>query len=339
MLRVDVGERPEGSGRDVDEEGVYPMGRYIIRRVLWMVPVFLFISIVTFVLLHAVPGGPFDREKQLPAEIMANLNKYYGLDQPLWKQYTDYMGLTRNPSGEFRGVLEGFFGPSYASRSRTVNDIFRDQLPVSFQLGLAAMFVAVGLGIPLGIIAALKQNSFWDYISMAVAIFGVSVPNIVLGPVFILVFALTLKWFPVAGWGTFEKAVMPSVALGLGYSALIARLMRASMLQVIREDYIRTARAKGLSERMVVVRHALKNAFIPVATVLGPMFAGVVTGTFVIEQIFAIPGLGKHFITSITNRDYPVVMGTVLLYALFLVIANLIVDVAYAYLDPRIRFD
>jgi ABC-type dipeptide/oligopeptide/nickel transport system permease component len=314
------------------------MGRYIVRRVLWMIPVLFFISIVTFALAHAVPGGPFDREKPLPAEIVANLNKHYGLDQPLWKQYTDYMGFTRNPSGEFAGLLQGNFGPSYASRGRTVNDIFAAHLPVSATLGLAALAIGVGMGVPLGVIAALKQNTIWDYLTMGIAIFGVSVPNIVLGPLFILVFALTLGWFPVAGWGRPEQLVMPAIALGLHESAIIARLTRASMLQVIREDYIRTARSKGLSERMVMVRHALKNAFIPVATILGPMFAALLTGTFVVEQIFAIPGLGKYFVTSITNRDYPVVMGTVLLYAVFLVIANLLVDLTYAFLDPRIKF-
>ncbi len=315
------------------------MIRYISRRILGMIPVLIFISLVTFALVHAVPGGPFSREKKLPAEIIANLNRFYGLDQPLWKQYTDYMGVTRNPMGEFHGVLQGKFGPSFASRSRTVNDIFASHLPVSAQLGLAALAIAILLGVPLGVVAALKQNSFWDYVSMTVAIFGVSVPNIVLGPIFILVFALTLGWFPVAGWGSPVQMIMPAVALGLSQSAIIARLTRASMLQVIREDYIRTARAKGLSERVVIVRHALKNAFIPVATILGPMFAALLTGTFVVEQIFAIPGMGKYFITSITNRDYPVVMGTALLYAVFLVIANLMVDITYAYLDPRIHFD
>jgi len=305
-----------------------------------MIPVLLFISLVTFGLAHAVPGGPFDSEKPVPAEVQANLERYYGLDRPLWRQYTDWMGLTRNPAGELHGVLQGKFGPSYASRGRTVNDIFRDHLPVSAQLGLAALAVAIGLGVPLGVIAALKQNSWWDYWSMGVAIIGVSVPTVVLGPLFILIFSLSLKWLPVAGWGkSWTQIIMPSVALGLGSSAIIARLTRASMLQVIREDYIRTARAKGLAEYIVVVRHALKNAFIPVATVLGPMFAALVTGTFVAEQIFAIPGMGKYFITSITNRDYPVVLGTTLLYAVFLVVANLLVDITYAFLDPRIKYD
>ena len=315
------------------------MGRYITRRLLNMIPVLLFISLVTFGLSKAIPGGPFDREKALPAEIIANLNRHYGLDQPPWKQYTDYMGLTRNPSGEYAGVLQFKFGPTFSSRSRTVNDIFKDHLPVSMKLGAGALLIALVLGIPLGIIAALKQNSGWDYFSMSIAILGVSIPTVVLAPTFILVFALGLHWFPVAGWGTFEKMVMPCAALGLGYSAIIARLTRASMLQVIREDYIRTARAKGLRESVVIVRHAVKNAFIPVATILGPMFAAVLTGTLVVEQFFAIPGLGKYYIQSIGNRDVPVIIGTTLLYAFFLVLANLAVDIAYAFLDPRIQYD
>jgi ABC-type dipeptide/oligopeptide/nickel transport system permease component len=306
------------------------MLRYLARRLLWMIPVLLFISIITFSLAHAVPGGPFDREKALPPEIIANLNKYYGLDQPVWKQYTKYMGDI---------LLRFDFGPMYSSRSRRVNDIFSDHLPISAQLGVIALLIALGIGVPLGILSALKQNTIWDYLGMAVAIFGISVPGIVLGPLLILIFALSLRWFPVAGWGTPAQMILPSIALGLRESAIIARLTRASMLQVIREDYIRTARAKGLTERAVMVRHALKNAFIPVATVLGPTFAILVTGTFIVEQIFAIPGMGKYFITSITNRDYPVIMGTILLYAVILVLANLAVDITYAFLDPRIRYD
>jgi ABC-type dipeptide/oligopeptide/nickel transport system permease component len=305
------------------------MGRYIVRRLLFMIPVLFFISIITFAMAHAVPGGPFSREKPLPPEVIANLEKFYHLDQPVWKQYVDYMG----------GVILHFdFGPSYRSRGRRVNDIFRDHLPVSAQLGLVALCIALVMGVPLGIIGALKQNTVWDYACMAVAVFGISVPAIVLGPLLILIFALALGWFPVAGWGTPAQLIMPAFALGLHDSAIIARLTRASMLQVIREDYIRTARAKGLAERAVMVRHALKNAFIPVATILGPLFAALVTGTFIVEQIFAIPGLGKYFVTSITNRDYPVVMGTILLYAVFLVLANLAVDITYAFLDPRIRY-
>lgn len=351
------------------------MGRYIIRRLLYMVVVVVVVSIITFGLMHAIPGGPFTREKALPAETIKVLNERYHLDDPLWKQYLDYVYnvlvpqiSTKPPSNSLQ---EDFllsakvgsvwfrwmnFGPSYKSRSRTVNDIFRDNLPISGQLGVMSLLIAIIIGMPLGIMAALKQNTLYDYFGMAIAIFGVSVPVIVLGPVLVWLFGVELKWLPPTGWGAkppyflgflpsklswdfFKYALMPSVALGLGSSAIIARLTRASLLQTVREDYIRTARSKGLHERMVIVRHALKNSLIPVITILGPLFAALVTGTFVTELIFGIPGMGKYFVTSITNRDYPVIMGTILLYAVFLVVANLIVDIVYAYLDPRIRYD
>lgn len=350
------------------------MGRYIARRFIWMLLVLFVVSVITFVLMHAIPGGPFDREKSLPKEIMENLNARYHLDDPLPKQYVRYVYdvmiphiTTKPPSNSLQddhlinihlgGVWVKWmnFGPSYSSRSRTVNDIFRQQLPVSAQLGVMALLVALLIGIPLGVLAALKQNTIWDYLGMSVAIFGVSVPVIVLGPILIWLFGVTLKWLPPTGWGAkppyflgifptnpgiefFKYAIMPSVALGMGSSAIIARLTRASLLQVIREDYIRTARAKGLAERVIITRHALKNALIPVVTVLGPMFAALVTGTFVTELIFGIPGMGKYFVVSITNRDYPVIMGTILLYVVFLVIANLVVDILYGVLDPRIRY-
>jgi ABC-type dipeptide/oligopeptide/nickel transport system permease component len=350
------------------------MGRFIIRRFFWMLLVLFVVSFVTFFLMHQVPGGPFDREKALPPEIMANLNERYHLDWPLWRQYLVYVydimvpRITMTPpSGSLMDqyLVEAKagpvyfrwmnFGPSYASRSRTVNDIFRDQLPISMQLGVMALLFAMSLGIPLGVIAALKQNTIFDYLGMSIAIFGVSVPVIVMGPILVWVFGVWLKVLPPSGWGAkppfilgflpsdlslnfFRYAIMPAVALGFGGSAILARLTRASLLQVIREDYIRTARAKGLAERVVVVRHALKNSLIPVATVLGPMFAGLVTGSFVTEIIFGIPGMGRYFVTSISNRDYPVVMGTILLYAAILVIANAVVDIVYAFLDPRIRF-
>jgi ABC-type dipeptide/oligopeptide/nickel transport system permease component len=333
------------------------MGRYIARRLLWMLVVIFFVSIITFTLQHLVPGGPFDRERRLPREIIANIEAKYRLNDPLWKQYVDYMVDIVVPrlttTDEVPSLLtDSLFtidvgttrlrimnwGPSYASRSRTVNDVFREQLPISAQLGVQALIIALAIGIPLGILSALRQNTWLDYLGMSIAIFGVSVPVIVLGPIMIWLFAVTLRWFPPTGWGTVEQMVMPSVALGLASSALIARLTRASLLQVIREDYIRTARAKGLGERAVIISHALKNSMIPVVTILGPLFAGLTTGTFITEQIFGIPGMGKHFITSIGNRDYPVIMGTTLLYAMFLVVANLAVDITYAWLDPRIRY-
>ncbi len=351
------------------------MGRYIIRRILWMVLVLFAVSAITFLLMHAIPGGPFDKEKPVPKEVLANLNERYHLDEPLIVQYGRYLydvlvphisnvqpGLSLQDDALFNVQLSNNtwlkwmnFGPSYSSKSRTVNDIFRDQLPISAQLGVFALTIAIIIGLPLGILAALKQNSLWDYLGMSVAIFGVSVPVIVLGPILVWIFGVTLKWLPPTGWGAkppfvlgflpsnlgpefFRFAIMPSFALGLGSSAIIARLTRASLLQVVREDYIRTARAKGLAERVIITRHALKNSLIPVVTILGPLFAALVTGTFVTELIFGIPGMGKYFVTSITNRDYPVIMGTILLYAIFLVVANLIVDIMYAFLDPRIRY-
>lgn len=350
------------------------MSRFIVQRVLWMFVVLFVVSLVTFMLMHTVPGGPFDaRERALPADIIANLNARYHLDWPLHQQYIQYVYdimvpriVTEVPKPS---VLDSYlvdvnigdvyfrwmnFGPSYASKSRSVNDIFRDQLPVSFQLGIFAFMFAISVGIPLGIIAALKQNSWLDYLGMSVAILGVSVPAIVMGPLLVWIFGVTLKLLPPSGWGAkppwllglfpseltldyFRYAIMPAIALGFGGSAIMARLTRASLLQAVREDYIRTARAKGLRERAVIVRHALRNSLIPVATALGPYFAAIVTGSFVVELIFGIPGLGRYFVTSISNRDYPVIMGTILLYAMILVIANVVVDIVYAFLDPRIR--
>ena len=351
------------------------MGQYIVRRLLYLVVVVLVVSVITFGLMHAIPGGPFTSEKRLPAETLKVLNEGYHLDDPLWKQYTSYVYAilvphitTTPPTNELEddflmNVKIGSvwirwmnFGPSYKSRSRTVNDIFRDNLPISAQLGTMALIVAIVIGLPLGVLAALKQNTILDYFGMGIAIFGVSVPVIVLGPIFVWTFGVALKWLPPTGWGTqppyllgflpsnlgwdfFKYAIMPSVALGLGSSAVIARLTRATLLQTVREDYIRTARSKGLHERMIIIRHALKNSMIPVVTILGPLFAALVTGTFVTELMFGIPGMGKYFVTSITNRDYPVIMGTILLYAVFLVVANLVVDISYAFLDPRIRYD
>jgi ABC-type dipeptide/oligopeptide/nickel transport system permease component len=265
---------------------------------------------VTFGLGHTIPGGPFDKEKPLPAEIIANLEAYYGLDDPLWKQYTDYLW----------NALHGDFGPSYSSRSRTVNDIMRAHFPVSAQLGVLALIVAMVVGIPLGMVSALKQNSSLDYFCMFFALLGVSVPAMTLGPLMIWIFALKLHILPVARWGTWQQAIMPAFTLGIGGAAILA------------------ARSKGVSEKNVTIYHALKNALIPVVTVIGPMFAALVTGSLIVEQIFAIPGCGKYFVTSITNRDYPVVLGIMLLYALLIIIANLIVDITYSWIDPRIRY-
>jgi ABC-type dipeptide/oligopeptide/nickel transport system permease component len=229
------------------------------------------------------------------------------------------------------------FGPSFRNVNRTVNDIFRDNLPVSMQLGAMAFIVTVTIGLPLGIISALRRNTLTDYAAMGAAVLGVSVPVIILAPVLQYLLGVQLKWLPVSGWGELKQVILPAFALGIADSALVARLTRASLLQVLSQDYIRTARAKGLRERRVVAVHALKNSLIPIVTVLGPIAAYLLTGTFVVETIFGIPGMGRFFVTSVSGRDYPVIMGTVLLLAIFLVVANTVVDIVYMWLDPRIR--
>jgi ABC-type dipeptide/oligopeptide/nickel transport system permease component len=306
------------------------MTGYIVRRLLWTIPTLLVISLITFFLAHAIPGGPFagPELKRMSPEVIANLRKFYHLDDPIWKQYVDYLWH----------LAQGDLGPSYTDRGRTVNEIIGQSLPTSAVLGFFALLVAMVIGIPLGILAALKRNTFVDYLGMFIAITGVSVPAMTLGPVLVLVFALKLKLLPVAQWGTWKQVILPAFTLGFGSAAILARLTRASMLQVLREDYIRTARAKGLPSRRITVHHALRNALIPVITVIGPLFAGLVTGSMIVEQVFAIPGMGKFFVTSVLGRNYPVIMGTVLLFAVFLVTANLVVDIVYAWLDPRIRY-
>ncbi|MCR4392634.1 MAG: ABC transporter permease [Candidatus Acetothermia bacterium] len=325
------------------------MFQYIVRRLLWTIPVLLAIMTATFILAHAIPGGPFDfrGEKQLPESIRKNLERKYQLDKPVYVQLGKWIW----------DALRLDLGPSYTSRAQTVNDILKRTFPISFQLGILALLLALCIGIPMGTIAAVKQNTVVDYGATFVAILGVSIPNVVLGPLLIWIFALKLGWFPAARWGTdytqlvlgffppitsakfWLHAILPAFTLGTAYSASIARLTRASLLQVIREEYMRTAYAKGLHSRRVIILHGLRNSLIPVATVLGPMFAAVVTGSMVVEQIFGIPGMGRYFVTSVTNRDYPLVMGATLVYSLLLVFANLLVDISYAWLDPRIRYD
>ena len=355
------------------------MTRYIIRRVLWSIPVILLLTLVVFTLMRAIPGGPFDfvGDRSMPSSVIENLERRHHLEWPLAWQFGSYllgddvMGsiceqapvampgceavLKTYQLGVSKGIIRGDLGMAMRQRGRTVNDIVAESFPVSIQLGVLSMALALLIGIPAGTLAALKQNTWLDYGSSFLAIVGLSVPSLVMGPMLIWAFALKLDWFPVATWGAkppfllgvippltsdfISHAVLPTLTLGTALSASIARLTRASLLQVTREDYIRTARAKGLRERAVVARHALKNALIPVTTVLGPLFIAIVTGTFIVEQIFGIPGMGKHFVTSIGNRDYPIITGVTLIYAVLLVAANLFVDITYAWLDPRIRFD
>ena len=301
---------------------------YIIRRILWLIPVLLVTTVLTFGLMYSIPGNPFQQaDRPFPPRLLQQLLAYYYLDEPVYRQYLRYMG----------NAVRGDFGPSYQYLNRTVNDIIRDGFPTSVVLGLLGLAVAVVTGVPLGIASALKQNTAVDYFSMLFALTGVSVPAMTMGPLLIWVFALKLGILPVARWGTWQQAILPAFTLGIGGAAILARLTRASMLQVLREDYIRTARAKGVSERRVTIRHALRNALIPVVTVLGPMAAAMLTGSLVVERIFAVPGLGKFYVEAVTARDYPVIMGTTLLYAVVLVVANLLVDIAYSWIDPRIK--
>lgn len=337
------------------------MGKYFARRILGMLMVLFIVSVVTFTLMHQVPGGPFDRERPLPPVVQENLRKRYNLDEELYEQYLHYMYnavVPRITTGEWSdetandyliNISLGLgdnshlrwmnFGPSMTRPNRTVNDVFRDNLPVSAELGFYALLIASGIGIPLGVAAAIRKNSITDYVGMGVAVLGVSLPIIVMGPLLRYVVGVELGWLPPTGWGELKNIPLPAFALGFSNSAILARLTRASLLQVLNEDYIRTARAKGLRESTTIWRHAMKNALIPVVTVLGPLFAFLVTGTVVTEQVFAIPGMGKFFIQSVTNRDYSVIMGTILLFSSFLVIANFVVDLIYAMLDPRIRFE
>jgi ABC-type dipeptide/oligopeptide/nickel transport system permease component len=337
------------------------MAQYTVRRFSYLLLVLLVVSTITFFIMHQIPGGPFSYERRLQPVVLQNLNQKYHLDDPLYKQFTDYMIDLAVPrittTRERFTVTDDFlvniplpfkkdaalrwmnFGPSYRSRTESVNDLIRSRLPVSAKLGIGALLVAMVIGLPLGTVAALKKNSAYDYFSMSAAILGVSVPVIILGPILKYFFAVQLGWVPTSGWGTLKQAILPAFALGFAQSALLARLTRASLLQVLNEDYIRTAYAKGLRQQTVVLVHAMKNAMIPVATVVGPLFAALVTGTFVTERVFGIPGLGSYFVDSILGRDYPVIMGTTLLFAFFIVISNFVVDLTYAWLDPRIRYD
>ncbi len=335
------------------------MTAFIVRRILWMALVLFVVSLMTFFLMRAVPGGPFDTERNFPDSVQENLEARFGLDQPLIVQYFRYISLiivpTVTESGPPRATSEVYlvnidlpnnqtlrwmnFGPSLVNRSRSVTDIFQENVGVTFQLGLAGIAVALVIGLPAGIISALNRNTVYDYAGMSVATVGVSVTAITLGPLMQYIFGVELRWLPISGWGTLKHMVMPAFALGFAQSAIIARLTRASLLQVLNEDYIRTARAKGLSSRRIIWLHVLKNGMIPVVTVLGPIAAFLVTGSFVTEQIFAIPGIGQAYVQSIGNRDYTLIMGTTLFFAFILVIANTLVDISYAWLDPRIRYN
>jgi oligopeptide transport system permease protein len=300
---------------------------YILRRVVGFLPVLFVIVSLSFFMMRLAPGGPFDQERALPEQVRANIEARYHLNEPLWSQYFRYLG----------DVARGDLGPSFRYPDRSVNELLSLGFPVSLTLGLCALGVALAMGGTTGLLAGLRRNGLVDYLTMSFALGGVSVPNFVLGPVLMLIFALGLGWLPVAGWGTWRHLVLPSITLGTFYAAYVARLTRAGMLEVIGQDFIRTARAKGLREATVVLRHALPGAILPVVTYLGPASAAVLTGSVVVETIFSIPGIGRYFVGSALNRDYTMVLGTVVFYSALLLIFNLIVDVLYAYLDPRVQ--
>lgn len=303
------------------------MTAYIVRRVLWLIPVLLVVSAITFTLMHMAPGGPWAREKRLPASAVAALNRAYNLDKPVWEQYGLYLW----------NASHGDLGPSMKYIGRNVTDILAQGFPVTAQLGFMALGVALILGLPLGVAAAIRQNSAVDYASMFFAIIGVCTPSFILGILLMVFLASTLHVVPTAGWSSPQHWILPTLTLAAYPAAQIARYTRASMLEVIRQDYVRTARAKGLAEQAVITGHMIKNALIPVVTVLGPITAFLVTGSFIIEYLFAVPGIGRLYVQAIGQRDYSMIMGTTLVYALAVALMNLIVDVLYVFIDPRIR--
>ncbi|HNR04864.1 MAG TPA: ABC transporter permease [Bacillota bacterium] len=303
------------------------MKKYLIKRVLMSVVTIWAIITITFVLMHSVPGNPFRQENKMPKVVYENLLKKYGLDKPLSEQYFIYLGK----------IVKGDFGDSMKSRVETVNDMIRRGFPVSAVIGAEALLIAIIFGPALGAIAALNQNRWPDYLSMIIAIIGISVPSFIMGTVFIQFLARNIEWLPIGGWGSFRHSILPSLALALMPLAQLARFMRSSMLEVMGQDYINTAKSKGISKATVVLRHAVRNAILPVVSVLGTVATNLLVGSFVIEKIFGIPGLGMFFIISINNRDYPLIMGTTIFYAIILIVMLLIVDIAYMFIDPRIK--
>ncbi|MCG8463730.1 MAG: oligopeptide ABC transporter permease OppB [Xanthomonadales bacterium] len=303
---------------------------YALRRLLGAIPTLLMLITLAFFMIRLSPGGPFDNERTLPPEIEANLNARYHLDEPLAMQYARYLG----------NVLRFDFGPSFQYKDWTVNELISSGFPVSATLGLLAMALALVVGLSAGTYAALRQNSWIDYGVMTIAMTGISIPTFVVAPLLILVVALSLGWLPAGGWDwTPARMVMPVVTLALPLIAYISRLMRASLIEVLHSNFIRTARAKGLSERQVIFRHALKPAALPVISFLGPAIASVLTGSVVVERIFTVPGLGSHFVQGALNRDYTLVLGVVVFYGMLIIVLNFLVDLIYAWLDPRIRYD
>ncbi|MCR8847460.1 ABC transporter permease [Rossellomorea sp. SC111] len=303
------------------------MSTYLLKRLLAMVITLWLIVTLTFFLMHTIPGSPFNEERNTSEMVQQNLEAHYHLNEPLMVQYLLYL----------KSLISLDFGPSITQPSQTVNDLLGRGFPISFELGMTTLIIAVLSGIILGVLAALRHNGIIDYMAMTFAVLGISIPNFVMATLLIQQVAVNWEILPVATWTSWRHMILPTLALATGPMAIIARLTRSSMLEVLTQDYIRTARAKGLSPFKIVVKHALRNALLPVVTVLGTLAAGILTGTFVIEQIFAIPGMGKYFVESINQRDYPVIMGTTVFYSSFLIVMLFLVDLAYGFLDPRIK--
>ncbi len=308
------------------------MTKFIIKRFLSLIPTMFLIVTFSFFIIRIAPGGPFSSEKKVTEEVMQNLMHKYHMDEPLFKQYLRYMG----------DVLQGDLGPSYKNKDYTVNQLIGASMPNSMVLGMTALLVAFVFGTLAGLISAIRQNSITDYACMSLASLGISIPTFIIGPVAVLIFAMKLKWLPTSGWITSRAGmvtlIMPAMTLAFPYFSSITRLTRASVLEVLRSDYVRTAHAKGLSKSAVMFKHVLRGAMLPVVTYLGPAFAGIVTGSVVIEQIFLVPGIGNYFVKSALNRDYTLILGTVIVYSLILVLMNFIVDILYGFFDPRISY-
>ncbi|ETW12515.1 peptide ABC transporter permease [Roseivivax marinus] len=304
---------------------------YTLKRLALAIPTLLILIIVSFVLMHAAPGGPFTSERELPPEVLANLNAKYGLDQPLWRQIATYVW----------GILTEFdFGPSFVYKDRTVNEIIAQGFPVTLTYGAISFVVAVLVGVTLGTVAAIRQNTILDYFAVGVSIGAQVLPNFVMAPILVLVFTLWLGWLPGGGWqgGQWEYIVLPVVALSTSFMASIARITRSSMLETLNLNHVRTARAKGLPERRVILRHALKPAMLPVISYLGPAFVAMITGSVVVDVYFSTGGIGKAFVDSALNRDYAVMMGVTILMGALTILFNLVVDILYGWIDPKIRY-
>ncbi|MDO4894033.1 oligopeptide ABC transporter permease OppB [Moraxella sp.] len=306
------------------------MFKLIVKRFFEAIPTLLFLITISFFMMRLAPGSPFAGEKNLPPAVLANIEAKYNLNDPLGMQYLNYLWQ----------LLHGDFGPSFKYKDYTINELLIQNLPVSFELGLYAFIVAVLIGVTIGVIAALRQNGFVDYILMTLAMVGVAVPSFVKAPLLVLIFAVTLKWLPAGGWndGAFMNLILPVTALSLSYVAGIARITRGSMIETLNSPFIRTARAKGLSTRTIIIKHALRPAMLPVVSYLGPAFVGIITGSIIIETIFGIPGIGKLFVNGALNRDYSLVLSLTILVGTLTIVFNAIVDILYAVIDPKIKY-